>query len=635
MGTKRSEATLTAAWDIRGIDVGELETDVTRRLVTVVSDMPSSAPAPLPSLAGDTGTSTGLFSMGETIGEGGMGRVRLAWQAGLEREVAVKTPREGASETVTAQLIREARVTGALEHPNITPVHALGTDSAGRPLIVMKRIEGTAWNELLAAEEERNSLPYLRRHLRILIQVASAAHFAHTRGIVHRDIKPSNVMAGEQNEVYLVDWGIAARHRDHEGFAGVPRVADISAVEGTPAYMAPEMAEACGESIGPRTDVYLLGATLYEVVTGSVPHDGSTLIEVLKRAYSRVPEFDQTVPRDLASICRRALALEPRDRFDSAAEVAEALEDFLMHRASGELAERAERDLQELQRLTGTMPDDDLGDLYLRFAQCRFAFAHALRDWPENDGARRGLQNTLRLMARVELARGSPEAAQLLLRDLPAPDAELSREVDAAVGRRKRDGAKLERIQHDVDLRVGSGFRAGLAAGLGGLYGLAMLVFLALMRSGTYQADALDIAYLNGAMLLFVLVAEAARRRRRVPFNVVSQRLALGICLHFVAHITWLLIAHMHLEMPLAQTILIKGFGDSLAFVAASVFVDRSVIALALASVLGVMAILLFPSHYLLLYGIACIIGSLESARVMSKGPAPLDYDPVSERRSR
>lgn len=155
----------------------------------------------------------GGVELGPALAAGGVGVVHLATQAALRREVAAKVlraDRRGA-ESVAA-LLREAWITGYLEHPNIVPVHLLTTGEQG-PVMVMKRIEGTAWSSLL---DDPGALAELHRgdafewHLRVLITVCHAVHFAHSRGIVHLDLKPCNVMIGRYGEVYLVDWGVAA-----------------------------------------------------------------------------------------------------------------------------------------------------------------------------------------------------------------------------------------------------------------------------------------------------------------------------------------------------------------------------------------------------------------------------------------
>jgi serine/threonine-protein kinase len=143
-------------------------------------------------------------------------------------------------------------------------VYSLSLDEAGLPVLVMKRIEGVTWGQLLrdpaAMAKHAPDRPPLDEHLRILGQVCNAVHFAHARGVVHRDLKPDNVMVGAFGEVYVVDWGIAT------AFGPATQLA------GTPAYMAPEMLGTPGARLSAKTDVYLLGAMLFEVLVGRAPH---------------------------------------------------------------------------------------------------------------------------------------------------------------------------------------------------------------------------------------------------------------------------------------------------------------------------------------------------------------------------
>ncbi|MFN7700504.1 MAG: serine/threonine-protein kinase, partial [Deltaproteobacteria bacterium] len=178
------------------------------------------------------------------LGVGGMGVVKLGQQRSLERAVALKSLKDGLeSPSARLKLLREAWITGKLEHPNIVPVHDLGVDERGEPRIVLKRIEGASWSSLLTDRDEVrrrfDSEDLLEWNLRVLLEVARALHFAHARGIVHRDLKPENVMIGSFGEVYLVDWGLAVALED-DGTSRLPLARDATELAGTPSYMAPE-----------------------------------------------------------------------------------------------------------------------------------------------------------------------------------------------------------------------------------------------------------------------------------------------------------------------------------------------------------------------------------------------------------
>jgi serine/threonine protein kinase len=210
------------------------------------------------------------LALGKTLGEGGMGLVRAATQRSLGRQVAVKTLKPDAkNDQATLRLLREAWVTGSLEHPNIVPVYDLGLGEDGAPVIVLKLIEGSPWSDVARAPAD-HAEDLLEKNLRIFLQVCNAVALAHSRGVIHRDLKLENVMVGRFGEVYLVDWGIAVSLRP-DPTGRLPLASEAKEMAGTPAYMAPEM---LGSGVlTERTDVYLLGAILHEllVVTRRTP----------------------------------------------------------------------------------------------------------------------------------------------------------------------------------------------------------------------------------------------------------------------------------------------------------------------------------------------------------------------------
>ena len=266
-----------------------------------------------------------------------MGIVRSGTQIALDRQVAIKTLRaDHRTGGESLKLLQEAWVTGSLEHPNIVPIYDLGLDDTGAPVIVLKRIAGTDWARLLGdgAEVKQRFAAHdlLEWNLRVLLQVARAIELAHSRGILHRDIKPENIMVGELGEVYVLDWGIAVSLRPDEH--RLPRAADALAIAGTPAYMAPEMLG--GQALSPRTDVYLLGATLHEILTGRPPHLGATLAETLENVRLSAPLALALAlgPAELVAVVQKAMAADPAARFGGVAELRAAVEAFLEHRSS-------------------------------------------------------------------------------------------------------------------------------------------------------------------------------------------------------------------------------------------------------------------------------------------------------------
>jgi serine/threonine-protein kinase len=350
-----------------------------------------------PSTGAAHGRGTSLL-LGEVLGEGGRGVVRVAVQTSMSRAVAVKAVRPALrSPGPTLELLQEAWIAGRLEHPNIIPVYDIARGEDGSPLIVLKRIEGEPWSALLgdghagALEQARARLgssedDRLEAHLNILIAVCNAIHYAHHRRILHLDLKPENVMIGGHGEVYVVDWGVAAALEDATG--KLPLVAKRKGIVGTPSYMAPEMAIGDGSLLDERTDVYLLGAMLHEVLAGSPPHSGDTIMAVLYAVVHEQPTLPASAPPELAEICRRAMARDPSERFTSAEQLRAALQGFLRHRGSIRLTEQAETRLAELERVLVKPGDVEREEGTPRreelFAQVRFGFEQALASWPDN-----------------------------------------------------------------------------------------------------------------------------------------------------------------------------------------------------------------------------------------------------------
>ena len=195
-----------------------------------------------------------------------------ARQASIDRHVAIKMIRRdmAADADQRQKFLAEAVVTGDLDHPNIVPIYDLGIDDAGALFYSMKRVKGTPWIKVIRKKS-------LDENLEILMKVADAVAFAHSRGVVHRDLKPENVMLGDFGEVLVMDWGLALLA---PRFRHLGSITQSGGMGGTPAYMAPEMASGPLERIGPPSDVYLLGAILYEIITGRPPHAGKDVMQL-------------------------------------------------------------------------------------------------------------------------------------------------------------------------------------------------------------------------------------------------------------------------------------------------------------------------------------------------------------------
>jgi eukaryotic-like serine/threonine-protein kinase len=492
------------------------------------------------------------LELGESIGEGGMSYVRRGRQIALGREVAVKTLHAGEPDPrAMFRLLREAWMTGMLEHPNIVPVHDIVKGVSGTPQIVLKRIDGSPWSKVMHDEEAlrdrfavRDALDW---NIRTLMQVCNAIHFAHSRGVLHRDLKSDNVMIGAFGEVYVLDWGLGVALAD-DGTGRLPVLAEVDSIAGTPAYMAPEMLEGRGDVLSVRTDVYLLGSLLYEIVTGWPPHLAATTREIFYKIARSSPALPPSTPAELEGIVRRALARDPGARFGSAEELRLALAAFLEHRASIALATEAQTKLMELELACveagdrTRMPEERGQQRYHLFGECRFAFREALRAWPDNTAAREGLRRAVVVMAQVELGRGDPRAAEMLVLELDDPPPELAERVRNARRARDEKEKRLASMARDHDPRSGRRARMYVSAGLGVLWTALPWVGWFLER-GDAQAD--QRAPLFSSTLMFVLASMVAYRLRaalsrsalnRSLFRSIGTVLAAQIALFAVTY---------------------------------------------------------------------------------------------------
>jgi serine/threonine-protein kinase len=522
------------AW-LATVGVSTLDTIRSSPSETVVPTLRRGEPsalALLEQLRGRSPIESAQLVHGDVLGEGGMGIVRAAEQVALGRTVAVKTLKHRDPDAALA-LLREAWVTGQVEHPNVVPIHYVELAADGTPLVVMKRITGVEWSKLVdrADEVERRfgATDLLAWNLGILMQVLNAVRFAHHQGVIHRDLKPSNVMIGDFGEVYLLDWGIAVSLRDDPS-GRLPTVATATELAGTPAYLAPEMLGRVGSPpLSERTDVYLAGSVLYEIITGTPPHRGHDLIAVIANVIASTPALDADVPAELARICRCAMADDPAARFPSAEAMRLALQAYLEHRGSVELAARAQARLVELDALLAR-PDAERDDVYRVFGACRFGFHEALARWPNNHDAKASLDRATIAVAEYELVAGEPAAAQTLLADVHAP--ELAARVAAAKAETAAQLAEAAKLRADLDPNTGRRTRVTVALMFGAMWTAVPLA----ARLINATENGLAVAAL-GALMMIALGLAYAWGRESLGSTLFNRRLLRAALFLFAMHV--------------------------------------------------------------------------------------------------
>lgn len=336
------------------------------------------------------------YELLKILGEGGMGVVYDARQTSIDRSVALKMIKGPAAENdkQKAKFLAEAVVTGDLDHPNIVPIYDVGKNSTGALFYSMKKVQGTPWDEVISQKS-------LTENLDILMRVADAIAFAHARGVVHRDLKPENTMLGEYGEVLVMDWGLA---QPSKHFRKSASITETQSMGGTPAYMAPEMATGPIEKISAQSDVYLLGAMLYEIVTGEPPHKGKNAMKCLMAAArNEITPTDKT--GELVDIAMKAMATEPADRYADARSFQSAIRDYQSHSESILLSSRAEDDLVEAQR----------SDEYQAYAKALFGFQEAYELWSGNKRAAAGIAKAQQAYAESARRRGDFDLGLSLL----------------------------------------------------------------------------------------------------------------------------------------------------------------------------------------------------------------------------
>ena len=485
---------MTSGDDPRDIDKGETsvhQPDLDTRPTNVwVDEEAEAVKLDLPDWFGEDQR----YQRMDRIGEGGMGEVWACEDRRIGRRVAMKTvhPRLASNQEYTTRFVREALVQGQLEHPSVVPVYDIGVDENGASFFTMKRVRGVSLDRIvgqLARDPGAGGRFTRRRLLSAFSNACLAVDFAHQRGVIHRDLKPANIMLGDYGEVYVLDWGIAKMRSDSvvpprekvtlDG-PDVPRSAATRGVVGTVGYMSPEQLQGALEANEPASDVYALGAILFELLALVPLHPmdeqdaiDSTLSGIDARPSVRAPQ--RGTPPELDAVCERATALDGRERTPSARELHEAIERFL----DGERNEALRRDMAQKHARSAAEAIDG---------------SHAGADLPLVDR-----ENVLRKIgSALALDPSNEQAVSSLITLLSEPPKQMPDEV-----RRQLDASQARELK-------GIGIVAGVAY-------LSMALYLPLfLWSGVRSVEAIVVFYILCAISGILSFSTALGRRPSV-----------------------------------------------------------------------------------------------------------------------
>lgn len=395
------------------------------------------------------------------LGQGGMGVVLKAYQQSIGRDVAIKMiqPSRGRSSSSSQaqhkKFLYEAQITGMLDHPNIVPIYELGI-SNGVLFYSMKKIEGIEWKECILTNSRDENLE-------IWMKVADAVAFAHGKQVIHRDLKPENVMLGRFGEVLVTDWGCAVDLTRKEKIAGA----------GSPPWMAPEMADQDHAKIGPLSDVYLMGAILYQLTVGHPPHPGQTVLECIHAAQKNVIiNIEGEDP--LLDIAYKAMATEPQDRYASMEDMQNAVRVYQTHAESITLVDRS------VVILNRAIESSD----YESFSRAMFGLQDAISLWRGNSKAHAELKRARLAYGQCAFDRGDFDLCLATLDGNIAQEKALIEKAQVA-----------RQAAHDRDARLKK-LKKTFAAAIGvAVVGLAILSAYALLKRREAIAKATEAEF--------------------------------------------------------------------------------------------------------------------------------------------
>ncbi|KAA1262327.1 Serine/threonine-protein kinase PknD [Rubripirellula obstinata] len=358
------------------------------------------------------------------LGSGGTAVVYQAHQRAVDREVAVKMLRSELADSYVSRerFLTEARVIGGLDHPNVIALHEVYVDDDANLYYSMKRIDGTSWDKQIA-----DMTP--QQNVETLLRVADGIRYAHSRGLIHRDIKPENVMLGRFGEVLLADWGLAINRQDDNDEADL-----YQSIGGTPAYMPPELATGFHSDIVLQSDVYLLGATLFQILTGFPPHDGKTLIECISNASKNVIR-ETNVESELMDVAMKAMETNPEDRYATVDEFIAAIKRHRQHEESVRLTKRAIRRIEE----------SDGSEPYRDYSTAETLLSEAIELWSGNRRAIEIKKKFQMQLAKLASQRGDLDLAATIYESIDESESDDAKRLRKQINQREVGERKVSR----------------------------------------------------------------------------------------------------------------------------------------------------------------------------------------------
>ena len=380
------------------------------------------------------------YDLSGEVSRGGMGIILSARDTGIGRDVAMKVILSGWQESreFYERFIREAQVQGRLEHPNICPVHELGADDEDRPYFTMKMVHGYSLADMIKQAREKagaRDSKRLTEILNIFLKICDGMAYAHSQGIIHRDLKPDNIMVGDFGEVYVMDWGLAKiLGAEEDNFQNGLVIDDqpgphdtmktmTGSVIGTPSYMPPEQAKGLVELMDERSDIYSLGALLYELLALRAPFDGDDAWEVLSRIPKQIPpppsanEAAMDISPELDSIIMKCLSKNKLDRYQSVQKLKEEIELFLSGRPVGAMEYSLWQVAVKWISRNRALAFSTLAVLLVIIAAASVAYVNMSEAWKNEQFARLKAEENAR-MARTALAEADARRRQAEISDI-------------------------------------------------------------------------------------------------------------------------------------------------------------------------------------------------------------------------